>query len=175
MKNTNGKIHLYTGYGKGKTTAALGLTLRAYGAGWRIFFGQFLKGMPYSELNALKVLSDRVTLKQFGGECFIYKNPEQADLEKAQKGLLESKDAIFSNQYDMVVLDEICVAIYYNLVKESDVIELCKNKPQSVELVLTGRYATPALFDIADLVTQMKEIKHYYTTEKLEARVGIEK
>ncbi len=170
-----GKIHLYTGNGKGKTTAALGLALRAYGAGLKIFIGQFVKGIPYSEHHALACLNDRITVKQYGRECFIHRDPEEADKSAAEDGFLHIKKVMESEQYDLIILDEICIAIYFNLIKESDVIDLCRNKPKNTELVLTGRYASPALFDAADLVTQMKEIKHYYNTENLEARVGIEK
>jgi cob(I)alamin adenosyltransferase len=175
MTGFTGKIQLYTGYGKGKTTAAMGLALRAYGTGMRIFFGQFIKSMPYSEHKALEKFSDRLTLKTYGKDCFIHREPQQADQDAALVGFKECQSAITSQSYDLVILDEICLAVYFNLIPESDVLELCQKRPSSVEIVLTGRYATPALLDMADLVTQMKEIKHYFNTEHLEARLGIEK
>jgi len=167
-----GFIHLYTGNGKGKTTAALGLALRAAGAGKTVFMAQFVKGMHYSELDALKSLP-AIEVKQFGLDCFIVKQPTQEDIEAARKGLEKVTSIIAKNNYDMVILDEICIALYYHLFEMDAVLELLKAKPDKMEIVLTGRYAPAELYGIADLVTEMNEIKHYYNTG-IEARKGIE-
>lgn len=167
-----GYVHLYTGNGKGKTTAAFGLSVRALCAGKRVFIGQFIKGMDYSELKLVNYF-DNVEIVQFGRNCFIKNNPTQEDIELAQNGLKISREAIFSGMYDVIVLDEINIALYYNLIKLEDVLDIIKNKPENVELILTGRYAPKELIDAADLVTEMLEVKHYYSNGVL-ARLGIE-
>jgi cob(I)alamin adenosyltransferase len=167
-----GYIHLYTGNGKGKTTAALGLAIRAVGAGKKVFIAQFVKGMHYAELDSLKRFPE-ITLKQYGLDCFIVKEPTQKDIDAAQTGWKEISAIIKQNSYDMVVLDEICIALYYHLIELSDVLAVLQKKPLSMEIVLTGRYAPQELIDMADLVTEMKEIKHYYN-QGIEAREGIE-
>jgi cob(I)alamin adenosyltransferase len=171
-KKNTGYIHLYTGNGKGKTTAALGLALRAAGAGKSVFIAQFVKGMHYSELEALKSLP-AIELKQFGLDCFIVNQPTQKDIDVARAGLEEVSGLILQNSYDLVVLDEICIALYYHLFETDEVMALLKSKPKEMEIVLTGRYAPPALQEMADLVTEMNEIKHYYQ-HGVEARKGIE-
>jgi len=168
-----GYVHVYTGNGKGKTTAALGLSLRAVCAGKKVFFGQFIKGMPYSELKAVEYLPG-FEIKQFGNDCFIYRDPSERDVELAKDGLAELGRIIKSGNYDMVVMDEVNIAIYFKLFKVEDVIEILSGRPQKTEVVLTGRYAPNELVDYADLVTEMKEIKHYYQ-QGVEARTGIEK
>ncbi len=170
----NGYVHIYTGDGKGKTTASLGLALRAYGAGMKVFIGQFVKGLKYSELAALEKLSDLITAKQFGRENFIHSKPDQDDIDAAAKGWSESVEAAKGGSYDVVILDELNIAIYFGLVKVEDVIELMKNKHSGTELIITGRKMPEELIEYADLVTEMKEIKHYYN-EGIEAREGIEK
>jgi cob(I)alamin adenosyltransferase len=172
MDCANGFIHLYTGNGKGKTTAALGLALRAAGAGKTVFIAQFVKGMHYSELDALKSLP-AIEVKQFGLDCFIVNQPTLEDIEAARKGLEKVSSIIGKNNYDMVILDEICIALYYHLFELDAVLELLKAKPEKMEIILTGRYAPPELYEMADLVTEMNEIKHYYNTG-IEARKGIE-
>jgi len=167
-----GYIHLYTGNGKGKTTAALGLALRAAGAGKMVFIAQFVKGMHYSELNSLKCFPE-IALKQFGLDCFIENEPKKEDTLAARKGLYEVTAMILGNQYDVIILDEVCIALYYHLFETEELISVLLKKPESMEVILTGRYAPPELFEIADLVTEMKEIKHYYTKGVL-ARKGIE-
>ena len=167
-----GYIHLYTGNGKGKTTAALGLALRAAGAGKKVFIAQFVKGMHYSELEALERIPS-IELTQFGLDCFIVNQPTQKDIDAARKGLEEVSALILQNIYDMVVLDEICIALYYHLFETDEVIAMLKSKQKEIEIVLTGRYAPPVLYEIADLVTEMNEIKHYYQ-DGIEARKGIE-
>ena len=167
-----GFIHLYTGNGKGKTTAAMGLAIRAVGAGKKVFMAQFVKGMHYSELDALKNFQ-AIELKQYGLDCFIVNKPTQKDIDAARKGLADVAAIIDQGRYDLVVLDEICIALYYKLFDVEDVIKILTNKPAEMEIVLTGRYAPSPLYEIADLVTEMTEIKHYYQ-KGVEARKGIE-
>lgn len=168
----SGYTHLYTGNGKGKTTAAIGLALRAVGAGKKVYIAQFVKGLPYAEHKAIDSI-DGIELDQFGRSCFIDREPTSDDIEAARKGLQHVHRIIRSKSYDMVILDEICIAIHYNLIDQAEVIETVKNKPEETELILTGRYARSELCDIADLVTEMVEIKHYYKTG-VEARKGVE-
>jgi len=170
---TQAYIQVYTGNGKGKTTAALGLALRSYGAGKKIFIGQFIKGKHYSELDAIKKCLKNIELKQYGLDCFIVNEPEEKDIIAAQKGLEEMKDIILSGKYDLVIMDELNVALYYKLFEVDSVVEILKSKPKHVEIVVTGRYAHKKIIEIADLVTEMKEVKHYFT-KGIEARLGIE-
>ena len=172
MDNSKGLIHLYTGNGKGKTTAALGLSLRAAGAGKKVLFAQFVKGMHYSELDAIKHIPD-IELKQYGLDCFIKNEPTYKDIEAARTGLNEVAGLILGNKYDMVVMDEVCIALHYHLFELKDIREILQNKPREMEIILTGRYAPEALYEMADLVTKMKEIKHYYN-KGIEARKSIE-
>ncbi|HNT41774.1 MAG TPA: cob(I)yrinic acid a,c-diamide adenosyltransferase [Tenuifilaceae bacterium] len=168
----NGYIHLYTGNGKGKTTAAIGLAVRAAGANKTIFIGQFVKGMHYAELVSLQRIP-QIKVKQFGLDCFIVNNPTQKDVDAARAGFDEISGIMLNNSYNMVILDEICIAIYYRLIGVNEVIDVLGKKPREMEVILTGRYAPQELIDIADLVTEMKEIKHYYN-QGIEARKGIE-
>lgn len=175
MGNDNsvmGYIHLYTGNGKGKTTAAIGLAVRAAGAGKKVFIAQFVKGMHYAELDSLKRFPE-IEIKQYGLDCFIKQKPTPKDIEAARAGLNEVTAAIGNNSYNIVILDEICIALFYNLFGVDEVLSLLKNKPEQMEIVLTGRYAPNELIEISDLVTEMKEIKHYYT-KGVQAREGIE-
>jgi len=168
-----GYVHVYTGNGKGKTTAAIGLAIRAAGAGMRVYIAQFVKGMHYSELDALDRFADRITLKQYGRDCFIEKEPEEEDIHAARQGLEEVKGILASGDYQMVILDEANIATRYNLFSPDELIEVVRSKPEAVELVITGRNADPKVVALADLVTEMKEIKHYYN-KGVEARAGIE-
>ncbi len=170
----SGYVHVYTGDGKGKTTAALGLTLRAAGAGWNVFLGQFAKGMSYSEVAALERFSDRITIRQFGGTCFIDRQPKQADVDSAQLGLAECREAVLSGDYHLVVLDEANVAVALGLFPVDDLLSLIELRPEPVELVITGRWAHRYVTDHADLVTEMREVKHYYH-QGVFARTGIER
>jgi len=172
MQN-RGYIQVYTGNGKGKTTAALGLTLRAAGAGKKVFIAQFVKGQRYSEVKAIEQFLPMVEIKQYGLNCFIRNKPAKADIDTAQTGLREIKEIILSGKYDVVVLDEANIAVYYGLFSTQELIDIIKQKPTETEIVITGRYAAPELIEVADLVTEMKEIKHYYT-QGVEARIGIE-
>ncbi len=169
---TRGYIHLYTGNGKGKTTAALGLALRAAGAGIPVFIAQFVKGMYYSELRSIGKIPE-ITLKQYGLDCFIVNEPAPKDIQAAQKGLEEVKDIVKNNGTGLLILDEICIAMHYKLFSPDEVIRLLKSKHEEMEIVLTGRYAPEELYEHADLITEMKEVKHYYT-KGIDARKGIE-
>lgn len=168
-----GYVHLYTGNGKGKTTAALGLCLRAVCAGKRVFFGQFIKGMPYSELKAAEYLPG-FEIRQFGKDCFIRRDPTDDDIRLAEEGLRTLGEIIRSGLFDVVVMDEVTIALHYRLFETREVMKILEDRPAGTEIVLTGRYAPPELIEAADLVTEMKEIKHYYQ-RGVEARTGIEK
>lgn len=170
-----GMIHIYTGNGKGKTTASLGLAIRALGHNFKVYIGQFMKGQKYGELYTLEKLG--VTVERFGTEnCII--SPEhitQLDIEKAKKGFEKVKNILRKGEYDLVILDEICICPFFHLLSTEDILELMNSKAPNIELVLTGRYAPKELYDKADLITEMKEIKHYYNTSGLLARDGIER
>jgi len=168
-----GYVHVYTGNGKGKTTAALGLAVRAAGRGYKTFIGQFLKGVEYGELKIEEFTNGLVKIRQFGKKTFVHDITEE-DIKLAEKGFEECRKAIFSGKYHIVVLDEINVAIYFRLIKTEDVVKLIKEKPKGVEIVLTGRYAPKVLIEIADLVSEIREVKHYYQ-KGIEARDGIER
>ena len=166
-----GYIQIYTGNGKGKTTAALGLALRAAGAGLKVFIGQFLKTQS-SEHQALNRFEDLIKIETYGGPKFI-KTPSVEDKNMAEKGFKSCMDSINSGKYDVVILDEINVAIHLGLLNLEQVLVLLKKKPKDVEIILTGRYAPKELIEIADLVTEMHEVKHYYH-KGIKARKGIE-
>jgi len=174
--NFLGYVQIYTGNGKGKTTAALGLALRAAGRGLKTYVGQFLKGQDYGELRAIKQVAPFITIEQFGRKGFVHvtKDPDAEDIRKAKEGLEKSLKAMLSNRYTLIILDEINVAMYFNLLEEQEVHAFLDQKPASVEVILTGRYAPESLIRRADLVTEMKEIKHYYKND-VPARDGIEK
>ncbi|MCW1734326.1 cob(I)yrinic acid a,c-diamide adenosyltransferase [Anaerorudis cellulosivorans] len=168
-----GYIHVYTGNGKGKTTAALGLALRAVGAGKKVYFAQFVKGKIYSEIAAINRYIPEITVKQYGRGCFIVDEPTSEDIQAAKEGLEEASVVIRSGKYDVVVLDEATIALHYKLFSVEELIAVLREKPEETEIVITGRYAPGELIEIADLVTEMKEIKHYYT-KGIPARKGIE-
>jgi cob(I)alamin adenosyltransferase len=169
-----GYVQIYTGDGKGKTTAALGLALRAAGAGYRVFIGQFIKMGEYSELKALQRFSDLITLEQFGLGRFVKGEPSQEDIAAARAGLARTKAILESGQYTLVIMEEANVAAQLGLLSVSDLVRLILEKPRDVELVITGRGAPPELIEMADLVTEMKMVKHYFE-KGVRARVGIEK
>ncbi len=168
-----GYVQVYTGDGKGKTTAALGLALRSAGAGLRVFIGQFIKNAPYSEIKSLERFADLITITQFGRGCFIRGKPEQADIDLARQALAAVEAALTSGRYDVVIADEANVAYGCKLICEADLVALVDCRPSHVELVITGRNAPAALIERADLVTEMKPIKHYYE-KGIMARKGIE-
>jgi cob(I)alamin adenosyltransferase len=169
-----GYVQVYTGDGKGKTTAALGLAVRAAGAGLNVYIAQFVKGMKYSELITLDKLSDHITIKQYGRDCFIKNDPTKEDIQAAREGLSEVRQIIGSGKYQVIILDEANIATLYELFTVEDLLEIIRTKPVDVELVITGRRADPRIIEAADLVTEMKEIKHYYQNGVV-ARDGIEK
>lgn len=168
-----GLVQIYTGEGKGKTTAALGLILRACGQGLRVFLGQFAKGMDYGELHALTRLGEQVTVRQYGRDCFIRREPTDEDIRLARAGFQEVSQVVTAAAHDLVVLDEIGIALHYRLITLAEVEGLLDRRPSTVELVLTGRKIPAALFARADLVTEMREIKHYFA-RGVQARRGIE-
>jgi len=167
-------LHVYTGAGKGKTTAALGLTIRAAGAGHKVFLAQFIKGGRYSELNALKRFDDLVTVEQFGRGRFMDGKPSESDIIAARNGLKKMKSILSSGDYNVVILDEANIALYYNLFTVKEIIDLIDCRSKDTELVITGRHAPPEVLERADLITEMKAVKHYYK-KGVKARVGIEK
>ena len=170
----NGYVQVYTGNGKGKTTAAIGLAIRAAGAGLRVLFAQFVKGMKYSEINALERFADRITVRQYGRGCFIGRAAGQEDIDAGIRGLHDARECLQSGRYDVVILDEANIAMHYSLFTVEMLLEAVRGRKAGCEVVITGRYAPQALIDEADLVTEMKEIKHYYNAG-VEARTGIER
>ncbi len=168
-----GYVQIYTGDGKGKTTAALGLALRAAGHELKTYIGQFMKGQPYGELEALRA-HPLITVEQYGGtECVRREDVTSRDVARAGRGLQLARAAMLSGRYDIVVLDEINVALWFELVSLDQVLALVAARPAGVELVLTGRRAPAELLERGDLVTEMKEVKHYYQQD-VRARKGIE-
>ena len=169
-----GYIQIYTGDGKGKTTAAIGLAIRAAGYGMKTYIGQFMKGQHYGELTALRD-HPCITIEQYGDvECVHREEITQKHIDQAQQGLKQARKAMHSHQYDIIILDEINVAVWFDLITTEDVIELLNERPKNVEFILTGRRAPEAFLEIADLVSDVKEIKHYYK-QGVKARTGIER
>jgi cob(I)alamin adenosyltransferase len=170
-----GYVQVYTGNGKGKTTAALGLAVRAAGAGLRVYILQLMKEYPYSELVALSRHADRITIEQACGDAFVDRREPAPPEEKATAAaaLDRAHTAMVSGTYDVVVLDEVCVSIHFGVITIDQLLELIDARPETVELVLTGRYCPEAVLERADLITEMRELRHYYTRGVL-ARKGIE-
>ena len=169
-----GLVQVYTGNGKGKTTAALGLLLRSSGKGYRSIMIQFMKGkVNYGELEAVEHVP-RAEIEQYGRPDFVDKeNPDPVDIELARKGFERAKEVISSGNYDLVILDELNITLDYGLLGLEEVIDMIKRRPEHVEVVLTGRYAPQEILDLADLVTVMEEVKHPFQ-KGIEAREGIE-
>ena len=168
-----GYFQVYTGEGKGKTTAALGLALRASGRGIPVYIGQFMKGQDYGELHALPRL-EAVTHEQYGDVGWVYKGKvTTAQRAQAQAGLAKGRAALLSGEYRIVILDEINMAVWFELIPLEEVLQLIDDRPRGVELIFTGRRADEAILERADLVTEMREVKHYYT-QGVGARRGIE-
>ncbi|MFO7892169.1 MAG: cob(I)yrinic acid a,c-diamide adenosyltransferase [Longimicrobiales bacterium] len=170
-----GYVQVYTGNGKGKTTAALGQAVRSAGAGLRTFIVQLMKEYPYSELDGLEPLADAITIEQYGGDAFVYKGemPGREEKAKAEAALDRALEVMEAGDHDVVVLDEVCAAIYFELITVGQLLAVLDAKPGNVELVLTGRYCPQEIIDRADLVTEMKEVKHYYQDD-VKARKGFE-
>lgn len=159
-----GYIHIYTGNGKGKTTAAFGLAVRALCAGKKVYVGQFVKSMKYNETR----------IEQLGHGCYIDRQPDAADIAAAREGLARCAGLLHGGDYDVVILDELTIALHFGLLTEEEVLEALRQRDPRVEAVITGRYAPQALLDAADLVTEMREVKHYYTQGVL-SRDGIDR
>jgi cob(I)alamin adenosyltransferase len=170
-KNGKGLVHVYTGDGKGKTTAALGLAMRAAGQGMKVAFIQFIKGQPCGEHLFVKQYHPFEITQISVGDSF--KKPKKQLSHEAQQTLTFAEEEIHSSKFDLVVLDEIFVAINQGFITIKQVLDLLDSKPASVELVLTGRNAAPEIMQRADLVTEMLMIKHPFTNGTL-ARRGIE-
>ncbi len=169
-----GLVIVITGNGKGKTTSAFGQALRAVGQGYKVFIMQFMKGRDYGEFVAAKKYLPRLTVRRSGLDSFVMRDkPAPVDIELARQGLELAKKAIASGKYNMVILDEINVAIDFNLIPLEEMIRLIKNKPSGLDLVLTGRYAAKEIIKLADTVSEVKEIKHHYTAG-IKDRAGIE-
>ncbi len=167
-------IQIYTGDGKGKTTAALGLSLRAAGHGLKTYIGQFMKGQHYGELTALRD-NPCITVEQYGDiECIRRDQTTQKHMDQAEQGLIKVRKAMLSGQYDLVILDEINVTIWFGLLTAKQVLEFLGQRPENVEIILTGRNAPQEFIQYADLVSEIKEVKHYYHQGVL-ARDGIER
>lgn len=168
-----GYVQVYTGDGKGKTTAAIGLALRAAGAGLKVFIAQFVKSGKYSEIIALEQFADMITCRQYGSGCWLRGEPGDEDIRLAGSGLREVRGIIQAGKHDLVILDEANITTHFGLLAVDDLLGLIDIKPPGVELVFTGRKADPRLTARADLVTEMREVKHYYQ-QGVAARKGIE-
>ncbi|MHB0858541.1 MAG: cob(I)yrinic acid a,c-diamide adenosyltransferase [Anaerolineae bacterium] len=169
-----GRLQIYTGAGKGKTTAALGLALRAAGWGYASFIGQFMKKQDTGELHSVARLEPLITIEQFGQPSFVLQGgPSEADLAMTRAGLRRIAEVLAGSAYQIVVMDEICVALHLKLTTPEEVMSLIRTRPAQVELVLTGQGAPPELLEVADLVTEMVLIKHPYQ-QGVPARRGIE-
>lgn len=171
---TRGLVIVITGNGKGKTTSAFGQALRAVGQGYKVFILQFMKGRDYGEFVAAEKYLPRLTIRRSGLDSFVMRdNPAPVDIELARQGFEMAKKAITSGKYNMVILDEINVAIDFKLIELEDVVRLIKSKPAALDLILTGRYAAKAIIKLADTVSEIKEIKHHYAAG-IKDRAGIE-
>ncbi|MDO9543263.1 MAG: cob(I)yrinic acid a,c-diamide adenosyltransferase [Kiritimatiellia bacterium] len=168
-----GLVQIYTGAGKGKTTAALGLALRALGAGLKVYLGQFIKKGEFSEIKALRRFKPKIVIRQYGCGRFVRGKPSPADIRNARKGLADLKRAMLGKKYDLVIADEINCAVNAGLISEEKILHLIKKKPPDVELVLTGRNAPSQIMKRADLITEMKKIRHPFDKGE-DGRRGIE-
>ncbi len=167
-----GYVQVYTGNGKGKTTAAIGLSTRAVGAGLKVAFIQFMKGQHTSEMESFSKLG--IEFFQGGNPEFVIGKPKEDDVKAAKETFELARKKATSGEYDMVVLDEINIAVYMGLIEEEELLKLMQDKSEGTELVLTGRYATQKVMEKADLVTEMREIKHYFNAG-VKDRIGIER
>ncbi|WP_429885174.1 cob(I)yrinic acid a,c-diamide adenosyltransferase [Geoalkalibacter halelectricus] len=174
-KLARGRVQVYTGNGKGKTTASLGLCLRAAGHGLHIHVLQFMKGSTvYGELEGARKLAPYLSIEQVGRDTFVSRdNPDPVDAAMARSGFDKARQLVLSGDYDLIVLDEINCAVDYGLISLEELKDLIRNKPAHTELVLTGRNAHPEIIEMADLVTEMREIKHYFNAGQA-SREGIE-
>jgi len=169
-----GLVIVITGNGKGKTTSAFGQALRAIGQGYKVFIIQFMKGRSYGECIAAEKYLPRLTVHRSGLDSFVMRdNPAPADIQLARQGFELAKKVVASGKYDMVILDEINVAVDFKLIPLQDVVQLIENKPPSLDLILTGRYAAKKIIGLADTVSEVREIKHHYAAG-IKDRAGIE-
>ncbi|MEH0018802.1 MAG: cob(I)yrinic acid a,c-diamide adenosyltransferase [Desulfobacter sp.] len=168
-----GYVQVYTGNGKGKTTASLGLAIRAAGAGLQVFIVQFMKQGDYSEIKSLSKF-DNIRVEQYGAGKFVKGNPSEDEKTSCAAGYQKLCDILAAGEYDLVIAEEANVANMCGMIAEQELLHLIDLKPDHVELVFTGRGAPEPVIERADLVTEMKEIKHYYKNG-VAARVGIEK
>ena len=175
MSDRKGYFQIYTGTGKGKTTAALGLAMRAAGAGLRTYIGEFVKFREYNEVKVIRERFPEIKIELFGNEGLCINGRDLTDLDKktACEGFDRSMAAMKSGEYDIVILDEICIAVHTGALSEDDAMRFVNERPENVDLVFTGRDATEKMIDAADLVTDMREIKHYYNAG-VESRRGID-
>ena len=174
VTKNKGLVIVITGNGKGKTTAAFGQALRAIGQGYKVFVLQFMKGRKYGEFIAAEKYLPNLTIEMSGLDSFVMRDhPAAIDIELAQKGLDAARRAIKSGKYDLVILDEINVALDFKLIKLKDVVTMIKNKPSGLDLILTGRYAPKEIIKLADTVSEIQEIKHHYNAG-IKDRAGIE-
>ncbi len=183
-KSTSGMVQVYTGNGKGKTTCALGAGLRAAGHGLNVIMICFMKAklairdveeeINYGEFGSTDLIPN-FTIIPIGRETFVDKeNPDPIDIKMAQDGLKLAQDAIRKKECDLLILDELNVAVEWNLISLEDQLDIIHSKPNEMEVIMTGRYASKEVLDVADLVTEMKEIKHYYKDKKVQARKGFD-
>lgn len=169
-----GLVLVYTGDGKGKTTAAMGLMLRALGHEQRVLLVQFMKGQPSGELEAIKRFLPQVDIIQSGRDVFVdSSDPDEIDITLAQEAFSQVADVARKDDYDLIILDELNVAVDYGLIQEEDVLALIKSRYQALSLVITGRGASKKIQELADLVSEVKEIKHHWR-QGIEAQAGIE-
>ncbi len=176
--NKEAYVHVYTGDGKGKTTSSIGLAIRSLGAGNKVFFSQFMKNGEYSEIKALDKISGtsfpgQLEIHQFGKEGRSFQKLTDEDKKLARKGFKMAMDAASCGDFDLVILDEVNIAVYYNLIEEKQLVELIDNRDVKTELVLTGRYASDKIIEKADLVSEINAVKHY-ARNGVPARIGIE-
>ncbi|MFX1300007.1 MAG: cob(I)yrinic acid a,c-diamide adenosyltransferase [Promethearchaeota archaeon] len=169
-----GLVQVYTGDGKGKTSAALGVGLRAAGHGFKVYMIQFMKGqINYGELEAVKRIPN-FTIRQFGRPDFVNRTkPDPQDIELAIAALVHAREIIKKGKVDFLILDEINVAMDFGLISTQEVVTLIKSRPTHMEIILTGRYAHPTIVEMADLVSEVKEVKHPYQ-KGIGARRGVE-
>jgi cob(I)alamin adenosyltransferase len=173
-KISRGIVYVITGNGKGKTTAALGQALRAIGHGRKVFMIQFMKGRKYGEVMAVENYLRDFIIRQSGLDSFVMRDhPAPVDIELAGQGLILAKEAVTSGEFDLVILDEINVALDFKLIPLQEVLEMIQNRPASVDLILTGRYAPAEIVAAADTVSEIKEIKHHYV-QSMKERAGME-
>lgn len=168
-----GYIRVYTGNGQGKTTAAFGVALRAACAGKKVYIAQFVKDMKYNETKVAQFMPN-ITIEQLGKGCFLDREPDKTDKILAMQALVKCEEIMRSGLYDLVVLDELTIAIHVGLLATADIIKALSQRNSHTEIIITGRYAPHEIIDFADLVTEMQEIKHYYTTSGVVSRNGFD-